>query len=165
MAVVVVLPAPFGPMKPATTPRGSSRVRPSTATRSPYRLVRPVVVTAGSCWDMGPSWTRPGPASSGWERLFGLRRRTYQAGLICVHNELGPVPGVELHHGPAHVGAGGGRADDQLGGDLVVGEPEGDEADDFALAVGQHAHVGRHDIGTGRAGHELGDEPAGDAGR
>ena len=42
IAIVVVLPAPFGPMNPATTPRGSSKLRSSTAARSPYRLVSPV---------------------------------------------------------------------------------------------------------------------------
>ena len=33
IAIVVVLPAPLGPTKPATTPAGTSIVRPSTATR------------------------------------------------------------------------------------------------------------------------------------
>ena len=46
MAMVVVLPAPFGPMKPATTPRGSSSVRWSTTVRCPYRFVRPDTETA-----------------------------------------------------------------------------------------------------------------------
>ena len=35
IAIVVVLPAPFGPMKPATTPAGTSRLTPSTTSRLP----------------------------------------------------------------------------------------------------------------------------------
>ena len=35
IAIVVVLPAPFGPMNPAATPVGTSRLRLSTATRPP----------------------------------------------------------------------------------------------------------------------------------
>ena len=35
IAIVVVLPAPFGPINPATTPAGTSRLRLSTTARSP----------------------------------------------------------------------------------------------------------------------------------
>lgn len=35
IAIVVVLPAPFGPMKPAMTPVGTSMVSESTPTRRP----------------------------------------------------------------------------------------------------------------------------------
>ena len=55
IAIVVVLPAPFGPMNPATTPVGTSRLRLSTATRPPYRLVRPWVTSAGRCRSAEPS--------------------------------------------------------------------------------------------------------------
>src|SRR5579862_312692 len=41
--ISVVLPAPFGPRKPKATPRGTTRSAPSTASRSPNLLVRPVV--------------------------------------------------------------------------------------------------------------------------
>jgi hypothetical protein len=39
--MAVVLPEPFGPSSPTTWPGGTEKVRPSSATRSPYRLVRP----------------------------------------------------------------------------------------------------------------------------
>ena len=50
---VVVLPAPFGPRKPYTSPRAPVRLTPSTASRSPYLLVSPschdvCVMTRGS---------------------------------------------------------------------------------------------------------------------
>ena len=38
---MVVLPEPFGPTKPQIVPRGTSKLAPFTATKSPYRLVRP----------------------------------------------------------------------------------------------------------------------------
>src|SRR5579885_3304615 len=37
--IVVVLPAPLGPRKPNTSPRPTLKSTPSTATRSPKRLV------------------------------------------------------------------------------------------------------------------------------
>jgi len=40
MRMVVVFPAPFGPMKPNTSPLSSLRVSRSRAYRSPYFLVR-----------------------------------------------------------------------------------------------------------------------------
>src|SRR5580704_12426135 len=40
MAMVVVLPAPLPPSKPSTAPRGTEKVRSSTATISPYTLRR-----------------------------------------------------------------------------------------------------------------------------
>src|SRR5580692_7989719 len=41
MRSVVVLPAPFGPRKPVTTPGSTSNVSASTAVTAPYRLVSP----------------------------------------------------------------------------------------------------------------------------
>ena len=66
-----------------------------------------------------------------------------EAGLVGEHDELGPVAGAELDHRPAHVGARRRRADEQLLGDLVVAQPAGDQRDDLALAVGQHARARR----------------------
>src|SRR6266851_4566006 len=40
MAMVVVLPAPLPPSSPSTVPRGTAKVRSSTATTSPYTLRR-----------------------------------------------------------------------------------------------------------------------------
>src|SRR4029450_9222895 len=65
-----------------------------------------------------------------------------QAGLVGEHDQLGPVAGAELAHGPADVGLGRCRADDQLGGDLVVGQAGRDQAHDLALAVGELAPLG-----------------------
>src|SRR6478752_425501 len=39
--IVVDLPAPFGPRNPVTTPGRTVKLRRSTATFDPYRLVRP----------------------------------------------------------------------------------------------------------------------------
>src|SRR5579872_4631377 len=47
--MVVDLPAPLGPRKPSTWPRGTSKLRSSIAVRSPYRLVRPS--TAITSWE------------------------------------------------------------------------------------------------------------------
>ena len=44
---IVVLPAPFGPRKPNTSPRSTVIVRPSRARTRPYRLARSTVSTAG----------------------------------------------------------------------------------------------------------------------
>src|SRR5262245_44049083 len=42
MRIVVLLPAPFGPIKPKVWPRGMCSVRSSTAVALPYRRVTPV---------------------------------------------------------------------------------------------------------------------------
>ena len=41
MRTAVVLPAPFGPSRPQTVPRGTANETPSRATFSPNRLTRP----------------------------------------------------------------------------------------------------------------------------
>src|SRR5262245_3079401 len=41
MRSAVVLPAPFGPRSPKHRPAGTSRSRPSTATRAPKRFTTP----------------------------------------------------------------------------------------------------------------------------
>ena len=51
------------------------------------------------------------------------------------------VAGADLGHDSADVGFGGGRAEDQALGDLVVVEPFGNESDDFAFAVGERGQV------------------------
>jgi hypothetical protein len=47
MRTVVVLPAPFGPRKPKTSPAATVNETSSTAIRSPKRLVRCSTVSAG----------------------------------------------------------------------------------------------------------------------
>ena len=46
--MVVVLPAPFGPRRPNTSPWRTCRSSLSTAVNSPYFLVRPRVLIAGA---------------------------------------------------------------------------------------------------------------------
>src|ERR1700694_467878 len=45
--IVVVLPAPFGPRKPKTSPGWTERSSPWSATLRPYSLRRPTVSMAG----------------------------------------------------------------------------------------------------------------------
>jgi hypothetical protein len=62
------------------------------------------------------------------------------------------------------VGADGGLADDELTGDLGVGQAAGDQPEHLDLALGQCSHGGG-DVGAGwRSTDELLDEPAGDVG-
>ncbi len=48
MRMVVDLPAPLGPRNPKISPLATSRLMPSTATKSPKRLVNLLRITAGS---------------------------------------------------------------------------------------------------------------------
>src|SRR5688572_20584727 len=48
MRMVEVLPAPLGPRNPNASPRATLKSMPSTATRSPKRLVTPLPSTSGS---------------------------------------------------------------------------------------------------------------------
>src|SRR5829696_336538 len=82
MRSVVVLPAPLGPRKPYTSPRRTVRRTPSTAKRSPYRLVRPFVMTTCSVlpsWcSVIPPWSRPRASrSSVRKRHWRVRKSTY----------------------------------------------------------------------------------------
>src|SRR6202035_281218 len=54
-----------------------------------------------------------------------------QAGLVGDDDQLRPVPGAELRHRPGGVGLGGGDAQVELVGDLLVGQAAGDQRDDF----------------------------------
>ena len=72
MRIVVVLPDPFGPTKPTTSPAGTSKLSPSTATTSPKRfdnesaaiaIVRGAVGCAGPVGAAGSfSTARVGPS-------------------------------------------------------------------------------------------------------
>src|SRR4051794_582949 len=59
-----------------------------------------------------------------------------EAQLVRKHDEPGPVARVELHHRPADVGLGRGRAHDEALGNLVVPESEPHEPDYLALSWG-----------------------------
>src|SRR4051812_49543862 len=55
--IVVLLPAPLGPMKPKISPLPMEKLRSSTATKSPYRLVKLVTSIMNSrlsVWSSGP---------------------------------------------------------------------------------------------------------------
>src|SRR6266446_7283379 len=50
----VVLPAPFGPMRPVIEPSATARVQPARASTPPKRLVMPVTVSSSAV--TGPPW-------------------------------------------------------------------------------------------------------------
>src|SRR5215467_2548847 len=71
--IVVDLPAPFGPRKPVTTPGGTTKSSPSTASVSPYRLLRfstSIIACSLHRWRRSPRHATharnhpPGPASA-----------------------------------------------------------------------------------------------------
>src|SRR5262245_55410330 len=79
---VVVLPAPFGPRKPNTSPRPTSKLTSSNATRSPNRLVRRSATSAGV--SRAPSGAAGGSGSKRRHRLpTPVRAQSY-------HRNLGP---------------------------------------------------------------------------
>ena len=61
----------------------------------------------------------------------------HQPAFVGDDDELGAVARVQLGHDAADVGLGGQRAEEQAGGDLVVGQALGDQPEDLTLAVGQ----------------------------
>src|SRR5215218_11441920 len=76
---VVVLPAPLGPRKPTTVPWSTSKLRSSTATMSPKRLVSPWMVMAAIGLLL-----RPRPACSSRPVTWALNTaRRYEAGLLA----------------------------------------------------------------------------------
>src|SRR5271157_3176011 len=73
--MVVLLPAPLGPMNPKTSPLPMEKESPSTATKSPYRLVKLItsIMHQPLCESIGghpnPSETataNQGPSSGGF---------------------------------------------------------------------------------------------------
>ena len=64
--IVVVLPAPFAPRKPKTSPLGTSKVSPSSATTLPKRLWRSSIcrLIARGRWAGSPAEDSPGPRPS-----------------------------------------------------------------------------------------------------
>ena len=57
-----------------------------------------------------------------------------ESGFVGVDDELGAVVGAELEHCAADVGLGGVGADNELVGDLAVGETRCHEREDLACA-------------------------------
>src|SRR5919109_2236805 len=68
----VVLPAPFGPRKPNTSPRGTVMLRPASATVLPKRFERSTVWTAGMA-AAAPSGDAAAVAFSSITSAIGLR--------------------------------------------------------------------------------------------
>ncbi len=52
MLIVVVLPAPFGPRKPNTSPAATSKLTPRTASSSPKDFLNPLTLIAGAVRSM-----------------------------------------------------------------------------------------------------------------
>src|SRR5699024_8542844 len=87
---------------------------------------------------------QPAPTPEPW-RPAGPR--AHQAALVGQYHQAGAVTGIGLRQDPADVGPGGGRAQEEFPGDLVVGQPAAYSGEYLALAVGQilqRALVGRH---------------------
>ena len=89
-----------------------------------------------------------------------------QAGLVGEDDELGPVAGAELDHRPAHVGLGGGRADERA----ARRSRRCDSPSATSAITSRSRSVSASSVGGARPGSlaragELGDEPAGHAGR
>src|SRR5581483_5604695 len=114
---------------------------------------------------MPPACAGGGFTSSAARRHFALRPWSYEPRLVREHDELRAVARVQLDHRPADVRACRGRADEELGRDLLVRETLRDERDDLAFPLGESLHLRRRQLGPGRATRELPDEPSGDARR
>src|SRR5204862_5451548 len=69
---IVVLPAPFGPRKPKTSPRATVNDTSSKARRGPNRLVRWLTTSAGSTLIGTDSTAKACPVSP--DRAFGGER-------------------------------------------------------------------------------------------
>ena len=88
-----------------------------------------------------------------------------EAGLVGDDDELGAISGIEFHHGAVDVGLGGGWADDEPLGDVVVGEPKYNKGQDLALTRGEICErvgcAARGDVGLGE---DAGDQGSGRCG-
>src|SRR5204863_7984902 len=80
---------------------------------------------------------RPPPESPG---------RRHQAKLVGDDHEVYPVPGVELGEQPCNVRLGGGHTDDELVGDLAVGQAAPDEGEHVLVVVDAHVRGLAHTI-------------------
>ena len=90
----VVLPAPFGPIRPVIRPTGAVRLTSLTATCPPYLTVTWARSRPGRpsrpAWLARPEWLTP-PLAAPWPRAPGRRRP---------RGRPGPGPGPRLgHHG------------------------------------------------------------------
>src|ERR687898_886489 len=94
MRIVVDLPAPLGPRKPVTRPVATVKETSSTATLSPYFLVRPetLIMAARRCRGSEMSWH--GASRRGGARHIGERpERTLNIPLRTPGVRAGVCPG------------------------------------------------------------------------
>jgi len=73
------------------------------------------------------------------------------AAFVGEGDELGAVAAAEFAQGPAEVGLGGERADDEAPGDVGVAEADSDEADDLLFASVSSSSSAGLRRGSGRA--------------
>jgi hypothetical protein len=81
------------------------------------------------------------------------------AGFVGQDDGLDPVAQAELGEQVAHVRFDGGLTDDEVGGDLGVGEAAGEAQRDAAFPGGQRCQPGRCGLGVRRGAGEGVDEP------
>src|SRR5690606_2443296 len=98
--------------RPRGTPAGRRRTRPRTGA-----VHRPGGQRAAPLRPFRGAVRRPvgSTRSAGSSRSAGSAEpaRPYQAGLVGQDDQLGAVAGAQFHHGPADVGLGGERTDDE----------------------------------------------------
>ena len=95
----------------------------------------------------------------------GLRARVVDAVLVGEDHRLDPVPEVELEQDALDVGPDRGLLDDEGVGDLPVGEPSGQEAENLAFSGGQARQgAGRPQVRDRLLGHAV-DDASSDRGR
>src|SRR5215211_213735 len=140
--------------RPASTARRAVTTAYSPTTKKAFAPTRARTATTRS------RSSTPGKLAAGGSirRGSGLD----QAALVGDHDELGAVAGAELEQDAADVGLGGGGADDQPFGDLLVAEAGGDQGQHLAFALGQLFELGRRVTVVAGLGDELGDQLAGD---
>src|SRR5829696_5605906 len=91
-----------------------------------------------------------------------LRRvRSDEAGLVCQHNRLHPVPQAELRKDAPHVCSDSGLRNVELTGDLRVGQAARHELQHLQLAISQDLELLRP-RGRWAGACELGDQAPGD---
>src|SRR2546429_71276 len=97
----VLLPPPFGPRKPNSSPRATVNDTPASASRAPKRRRRSMTSIAGVP-PAGVAAPRPGPRSAGSEAVQRGRRRSRgtsrRGGVLAVEKD--PRPDLEVEEDP-----------------------------------------------------------------
>ena len=98
-------------------------------------------------------------AGLGTSRLIGRPLAgADQACFVRGHDGLGAAAEAELGEDPVHVRLDRREADDERGGDFVIGAAAGDRGEDLALSLGELAQLLGDAGGRWGAAHVLGDE-------